>query len=265
MPGIARDEQIPLRAQRFTLHGSRFTAFKAMKDVSFTLAFFAGVLSFLSPCVLPLVPAYVSFVTGLSIDELKAAPRLSKTMGNTLAFIMGFSTIFVALGASSSFVGRLFLRYQDYIRTGGGILTIIFGLFIAGFLKMDFLMREKRFHIEKGPAGYVGAFFIGMSFAAGWTPCIGPILGTILIYASSKASASFGLKLLSVYSLGLAVPFILSTAAINAFLSHVKRIYKFMKIIMVVSGLILIGFGVLLLTNRISQLSSVFPTLGIKF
>lgn len=236
-----------------------------MKDISFTLAFLAGILSFLSPCVLPLVPAYISFVTGLSLDELKSAPSMSKAMGNTLAFIMGFSTIFIALGASSSFIGSLFLRYQDYIRIAGGILTIVFGLFIAGFLKVDFLMREMRFHVEKGPAGYVGAFFIGMSFAAGWTPCIGPILGTILIYAGSKASATYGLKLLSVYSLGLAIPFVLSTLGINALLSHTRKIYRYMKIIMGVSGLILIGFGVLLLTNRISQLSSLFPDMGIKF
>ncbi len=236
-----------------------------MKDVSFTLSFFAGVLSFLSPCVLPLVPAYISFVTGLSLDELKAAPRLSKAMGNTFAFIMGFSTIFIALGASSSFIGSLFLRYQDYLRIAGGILTIVFGLFIAGFLKFDFLMREMRFHIEKGPAGYVGAYFIGMSFAAGWTPCIGPILGTILIYASSRGSATYGLKLLSVYSLGLAIPFILSTLAINVFLRYTKRIYKFMHIIMIVSGLILIAFGLMLLTNRVSMLSAMLPDLGIKF
>src|SRR5208337_4094873 len=238
---------------------------RAMKDVSFTLSFAAGVLSFLSPCVLPLVPAYVSFVTGLSLDELKSAPRLSKTLGNTFAFIAGFSTIFIALGASSSFIGGLFLRYQDYLRIGGGILTIIFGLFIAGFLKLDFLMREKRFHISEGPAGYAGAFFIGMSFAAGWTPCIGPILGTILIYASSKASASYGLKLLSVYSLGLAIPFMLATLAINTFLAHSKKVYKFMKAVSVVSGVILIIFGIMLLTNRIGQLAAMFPDMGIKF
>ncbi|MEW6116699.1 MAG: cytochrome c biogenesis protein CcdA [Nitrospirota bacterium] len=236
-----------------------------MKDVSFPLAFLAGVLSFLSPCVLPLVPAYVSFITGLSIDELKSRPKISKTMGNTIAFIFGFSTIFIALGASSSLIGGLFLKYQEYLRIGGGILTIIFGLFIAGFIKMDFLMRERRFHISEGPAGYVGAFLIGMSFAAGWTPCIGPILGTILIYASSQASAAYGLKLLSVYSLGLAIPFILATLAINAFFTYTRRIHKFMRVIMVVSGLILILFGIMLLTNKMGQLAALFPDLGIKF
>ncbi|MCL5062038.1 MAG: cytochrome c biogenesis protein CcdA [Nitrospirae bacterium] len=240
-----------------------------MNDVSFTLAFFAGVLSFLSPCVLPLVPAYVSFITGLSIDELKSSPRITKTiamtMPNTIAFIIGFSTIFISLGASSSLFGSLLLKYQDYLRIAGGILTIIFGLFIAGFIKLDFLMREKRFHINKGPAGYLGAFFIGMSFAAGWTPCIGPILGTILIYASSQASALYGLKLLAVYSLGLAIPFILATLAINVFFTYTRKIHKFMKVIMVVSGLILIIFGIMLLTNKMGQLSALFPDIGVKF
>ncbi|MBI3592870.1 MAG: cytochrome c biogenesis protein CcdA [Nitrospirae bacterium] len=236
-----------------------------MKDVSFTLAFLAGILSFLSPCVLPLVPAYVSFITGLSLDELKSRSRLSKTMGSTIAFVLGFSTIFISLGASSSLIGGLFIKYQDYLRIGGGILTIIFGLFIAGFVKLDFLMREKRFHIDKGPAGYLGAFFIGMSFAAGWTPCIGPILGTILIYASSQASAFYGLKLLSVYSLGLAVPFILATLAINLFLSYTRKINKFMNVITIISGLILILFGIMLLTNKMGQLAGLLPDFGIKF
>ncbi len=235
-----------------------------MNDVSFPLAFLAGVLSFLSPCVLPLVPAYVSFITGLSIDELKTGPKMSKAIASTLSFILGFSTIFVALGASSSFLGGLFLQYQDYLRIGGGILTIVFGLFIAGFVNLNFLMRERRFHLSKGPTGYVGAYLIGMSFAAGWTPCIGPILGTILIYAGSQASAAYGLKLLAVYSLGLAVPFFISTIAINFFFSYTRKLQKFMRVMMVISGVILIAFGVMLLTNKIGMLAGLFPDLGIK-
>lgn len=240
-----------------------------MKDISFTLSFLAGVLSFLSPCVLPLVPAYVSFITGMSIDELRhsqgISKTISKTMPNTIAFILGFSTIFISLGASSSLLGSLFLKYQDYLRIGGGILTIIFGFFVAGFIKLDFLMREKRLHISQGPTGYISAFLIGMSFAAGWTPCIGPILGTILIYASSQASASYGLKLLSVYSLGLAIPFILSTLIINVFFTYTRKIHKFMRAIMIISGLILIAFGIMLLTNNIGRLSAIVPDLGVKF
>lgn len=236
-----------------------------MSAVSFPLAFLAGVLSFLSPCVLPLVPAYVSFITGLSLDELRHTPKASKTMGNTLAFISGFSAVFIALGASSSMLGGLLLRYQDYLRIGGGVLTIIFGLFIAGFLKLDFLMREKRFHLHEGPTGYVGAFLIGMSFAAGWTPCIGPILGTILIYASSQGSALYGLELLAVYSLGLAVPFILATLTINIFFRYTRKIQPFMKAIMIFSGLVLISFGIILLTDNLRQLTAIFPDFGIKF
>lgn len=236
-----------------------------MKDVSFSLAFLAGVVSFLSPCVLPLVPAYVSFITGLSLEELKSSSRMSKAMGSTLAFVLGFSTIFVSLGASSSLIGNLLLQYQEYVRIGGGIITIVFGFFISGILKLDFLMRERRFHISEGPAGYVGAFLIGMSFAAGWTPCIGPILGTILIYASAQASAAYGVKLLAVYSLGLAVPFILATLAVNVFLTHAKKIHRFMRWIMLGSGLILVAFGVLLLTDRVRQLTALFPDIGIKF
>ncbi len=236
-----------------------------MNDVSFPLAFLAGLLSFLSPCVLPLVPAYVSFITGLSFDELKSRPDISKTMGNTLAFVFGFSAIFVSLGASSSLIGGFLLQYQDYMRIIGGILTIVFGFFISGIIKIDFLMREKRFHISNSPAGYAGAFFIGMSFAAGWTPCIGPILGTILIYASSQGSASYGFKLLSVYSLGLAIPFILSSLAVNTFFAYTRKLHRFMRVIMIASGLILIIFGIMLLTDSLGQLTALFPDLGIRF
>ena len=235
-----------------------------MNEVSYTLAFLAGLLSFLSPCVLPLVPAYVSFISGLSFDELRHTRRYTKGLGSTLAFVLGFSTIFMALGASSSMLGSLFMKYQDYLRIGGGILVIIFGVFTAGILKLDFLMREKRFHFEKHPAGYAGAFFIGMGFAAGWTPCIGPILGTILIYAGSQASASYGLKLLAVYSLGLAVPFILSTLAINVFFSYTRKLQNFMRFVTVASSLVLIAFGIILLSNNIGWLAGFFPNFGIK-
>ncbi|MBI4684732.1 MAG: sulfite exporter TauE/SafE family protein [Nitrospirae bacterium] len=240
-----------------------------MKDVSFSFAFVAGVLSFLSPCVLPLVPSYVSFITGISFEDLtggsdrKRIQRL--TIINSLIFICGFSAVFIALGASSSAVGQLFFQYQEWIRIIGGILIIIFGLFIAGFLRLDFLMRDKKIHLSGKPAGYIGTFVIGMTFAAGWTPCIGPILGTILLYASSKGSTIYGLKLLSVYSLGLAVPFFLSSLAMNSFLSYSKKIQRYMRVIMIISGLLLIIFGVMLLTNRLRELTQFFPNLGINF
>lgn len=238
-----------------------------MKEVTYPLAFAAGVLSFLSPCVLPLVPSYVSFITGMSFEELTSAADKARvrrlTITNSIAFILGFSVVFIALGASTSYVGQLFRQYQDEIRIVGGILVIIFGLFIMGLFRMDFLMREKKFRLGGRPSGYLGAFTVGLVFSAGWTPCIGPILGSILLYATSQGSTTLGLKLLSIYSLGLALPFLLSALAINTFLSYSKTIQKFMKPIMFLSGLVLIAFGVLLLMDKVSQLSTYFPDLGI--
>ena len=240
-----------------------------MKDVSFPLAFLAGVLSFLSPCVLPLLPSYVSFITGISFEDLTEGVDRKRirylTITNSLSFIFGFSVVFMGLGASSSVVGRFMFEYQEWIRIVGGIFVIIFGLFVAGFLKLDFLMRDKKLHLSGKPAGYLGTFIVGMTFAAGWTPCIGPILGTILLYASSKASASYGMKLLAVYSLGLALPFFISSLAMNSFLSYSRKLLKHMRVIMIVSGLLLIVFGIMLLTNHIRDLSGLLPNFGIKF
>jgi cytochrome c-type biogenesis protein len=240
-----------------------------MKDVSFPLAFLAGIMSFLSPCVLPLLPSYVSFITGVSFEDLTTGADRRKirylTVTNSLAFILGFSTVFIALGASSSAVGKFMFEYQEWIRIGGGILIIVFGLFVAGFLKMDFLMRDKKVHLSGKPAGYVGTFLVGMTFAAGWTPCIGPILGTILLYASSQGSAFYGFKLLAVYSLGLALPFFISSLAMNSFLSYSKKLMRYMRVIMIISGLLLILFGILLLTNRVREFTGFLPDFGIKF
>jgi cytochrome c-type biogenesis protein len=235
-----------------------------MNDISFPLAFLAGVLSFLSPCVLPLVPAYVSLISGLSFEELQHKRDWTRGLGGTITFGLGFTTVFIAMGASSSLLGALLLKYQDYIRIGGGILVIIFGIFTAGFIKLDFLMKEKRFDFSSHPAGYAGSFLIGMGFAAGWTPCIGPILGTILIYAGSHASASYGIALLSVYSLGLAVPFILSTLAINILLTFIKRMQVLMRVLTIVSGLVLIAFGIILLSNSLGWFAGFFPDVSIK-
>ncbi|MEK6580917.1 MAG: cytochrome c biogenesis protein CcdA [Nitrospirota bacterium] len=240
-----------------------------MKDVSFPLAFLAGIMSFLSPCVFPLVPSYVSFITGISFEDLTAGADRKRvrnlTITNSLAFIFGFSAVFISLGASSSAVGQMLFRYQEWIRIIGGILVIIFGLFISGFLNLNFLMRDKKIHLSGRPAGYAGAFIIGMTFAAGWTPCIGPILGTILLYASSKGSAVYGIKLLAVYSLGLAVPFFISALAMNSFLSYSKKLQRYMRAIMIISGLLLIVFGIMLLTNRLRELTGLLPDFGINF
>ena len=240
-----------------------------MKDISYTLAFIAGVLSFLSPCVLPLLPSYVSFITGLSFKDLTV--RVDRkgvrylTVTNSIAFIGGFSFVFIALGISSSAMGGLLFQYVDYIRIIGGILVIIFGLFISGILSLDFFMKEKRIHLTGKPAGYFGTFLVGMTFAAGWSPCVGPYLGTILLYAGSKGSIIYGLKLLMVYSLGLGIPFLLSALAINTFLSYSPKIVKYMRAIKIISGIILIIFGIMLLTDQIRFLSKLLPDFGVKF
>jgi cytochrome c-type biogenesis protein len=240
-----------------------------MKEVSFPLAFLAGVLSFLSPCVLPLVPSYVSFITGISFKDLTVGKDRKKirylTVAHSIAFIAGFSALFIALGISSSAIGRFFFEYMNALRIIGGILVIIFGLFIAGFLRLDFLMPEKKMHLAGKPAGYIGTFFVGMAFGAGWSPCIGPILGTILVYAGTRGSALFGFQLLAVYSLGLAIPFFLSAVGINVFLMYSIKIARHMRVITIISGLLLIIFGVMLLTDQLRTLGKLMPDLGIKF
>lgn len=240
-----------------------------MQDISFTLAFLAGILSFFSPCVLPLIPSYVSFITGISFRDLTVGTDRKKirriTAANAIAFILGFSCVFIALGISSSAVGKFFFAYVDVIRILGGILVILFGLFIAGFLKLDFLMAEKKIHLSGKPAGYIGTFIVGMTFAAGWTPCIGPMLGAILVYAGSKGSALYGFQLLSVYSLGMAIPFFLSALGFNSFLAYSPKIAQHMRVVMIVSGLLLIIFGIMLLTDQIRVITRILPDFGIQF
>lgn len=235
-----------------------------MDSISLPLAFAAGVLSFISPCVLPLVPSYVSYITGVSFDELTERVNLKGlrvvVFMNSLFFVLGFSAIFIALGASSSYFGKYLNQYQDWLRIIGGIFIIIMGLFIADVLSIKFMMRERRLHMKEKPPGYLGSFFVGTSFGAGWTPCIGPVLGSILMVASAKGSTVYGAQLLGVFSAGLAVPFLISAMAFNVFLGYSKRILKHMKLIKGISGALLILFGIILLTNNLGWLSTVFPS-----
>jgi cytochrome c-type biogenesis protein len=238
-----------------------------MSNVGYIGAFLGGVLSFLSPCVLPLIPSYVSYITGVSYEDFKTGDKAlirRLTIINSSAFVIGFSTIFILLGISSSFIGSIFSFYYDQIRMIGGVIIIVFGLYVMGILKLNFLASDKRVHLKSKPRGVFGSLVVGLTFGAGWTPCIGPILGSILLIASTSGSAMHGFKLLLVYSLGLAIPFITTSLLINTFLSHFRAIQKYMRVIMVLSGLLLISFGIILLTDSVHLLLSVAPDLGIE-
>ncbi len=238
-----------------------------MSQIGYITAFLGGLLSFLSPCVLPLIPSYVSFITGISLEDFKTGDkaRIRKlTLINSFAFVLGFSTVFVLLGVSSSYVGKFFALYYDHIRIIGGTIIILFGLYVMGILKLNFLASDKRVHLHAKPRGHFGSFIVGLTFGAGWTPCIGPILGSILLIASTTGSAMQGFYLLLVYSLGLAIPFMATSLAINSFLSHFVAIQRYMKLIMILSGLLLIAFGVILLTDKVYVLLSIAPDLGVE-
>jgi cytochrome c-type biogenesis protein len=238
-----------------------------MSEVTFYLAFLAGVVSFLSPCVMPLIPSYITFITGMSFEELTSGEDRKKalrlTITNSLVFILGFSVVFINMGLASSLIGQWLKDYEDAIRIGGGILVIIFGLFISGVIKLDFLMSHKKFHLKGKPAGYIGTFLVGLTFAVGWTPCVGPILGTILAVAINEDPIR-GALLLTAYSAGLGLPFFLAAIAFNTFIGYTKVLNRHMKAIMFISGGILIAFGILLLTNNLRYLTGLFPDLGIE-
>jgi cytochrome c-type biogenesis protein len=225
-------------------------------DVTLLAAFAAGFLSFVSPCVLPLIPGYISFVSGVSVEEMKAdaTPTTSRLQVflTSLAFVLGFSLVFVALGASATAIGKfLFSRLPLLSKIAGGIL-IVFGLHTMGVFRLAFLETEKRVHSQRKPAGPIGAVLVGVAFAFGWTPCIGPILGGILAIAGSRNTVGEGVTLLAVYSLGLGIPFLLTSLAINQFFGAAKKIRKYYHGIELASGALLIAIGVLILTGQLT-------------
>ncbi|HSJ05786.1 MAG TPA: cytochrome c biogenesis protein CcdA [Longimicrobiales bacterium] len=224
-------------------------------SISFAVAFAAGVISFLSPCVLPIVPGYLGFITGMSLDELQAAPSRRAVLVPALFFVAGFSLIFLILGASATLIGQVFKVYQDWIARVGGLLIIVFGLHLLGVLRFGALMRERRLHLARSPAGYAGAVVTGAAFGAGWTPCLGPVLGALLTYASARATLADGMLLLGSYSLGLAVPFLMAAAATGFFLNASKRLRGAMPIIEKASGVVLVFVGLLLVSGTFTVLS----------
>lgn len=226
------------------------------ESVSLFVAFVAGILSFLSPCVLPLVPSYLSFVTGMSLEDLQQGVDRRATLIHSLLFVAGFSIIFITLGASASFLG-VFLRYYEvWIARIGGALIIVLGLHLTGIFRIAPLMRERRVQVNDKPAGYVGTIGVGAAFGAGWTPCIGPVLGAILTLAGTEESVGAGVLLLSVYSLGLAIPFLISALALDLFLNTFSRFRRLLPLVEKASGVMLIVLGLLLATGSFTILSS---------
>ena len=228
-----------------------------MENVSLIMAFVAGVLTFLSPCVLPLIPSYISYLTGVSFRELSeeaARERKRKirlvTAFHALSFIAGFTVVFVLLGTGVTLLGNILFQYQPFLKKVGGILIIFFGLVIMRVIKVPFLQSEKKFSYSKEGVSLLGSMLVGATFAIAWTPCVGPILGSILVYASSAESMKTGTTLLLAFSLGLGLPFFLSAFAVNLLLAYIKKIGTYMRWIEIAAGCILIIFGVLLLTGK---------------
>lgn len=222
------------------------------ESVGVLVALSAGLFSFLSPCVLPLFPSYLSFITGMSVsaltEDLAPAAR-RRVLLNALAFVLGFSIVFVALGASFSVVGQALLDHRDVIRQIGGALIVVFGLYIAGLLKIGLFGRTTQWQIREKPAGYLGSLVVGVTFAIGWTPCVGPILGGILSLASTTETVQRGVGLLVAYSAGLGVPFILSALALQSFLRFFKRYRPFIPAVERAAGVVMIVVGLLVFTN----------------
>jgi len=221
---------------------------------TFALAFVAGLLSFLSPCVLPLIPSYVGFLTGLTLEEMDA--RRGTALVHALWFVAGFSVIFVALGATASVLGVLLLRSQVWIGRIGGLIVILFGLYLLGVLRPAFLLRERKLQLANKPLGYFGSAFVGVTFGAAWTPCIGPILGAILTLAAAQGSVAQGSGLLAVYSLGLAIPFVVTAFALDRFLTWFQRFRPYIAWVERIAGVLLVTLGVLLVTDRFTLIAS---------
>lgn len=231
-----------------------------MRDVSMLVAFSAGVFSFLSPCVLPLFPSYLSFITGMSVEQLqdsgRGGPARGRVIGHSLAFIIGFSMVFIAMGASFSALGQVLIEHRDVIRQLGGALIIFFGLYIAGVLPLRWLGRYKQIQLRAKPAGLLGSWLVGVTFAIGWTPCVGPILGSILSLAGTAETVSTGVALLGAYSAGLALPFFLSSWALGAFLVAFRRFRAWIPVVERAAGVLLVVVGLLVLTNYFIVLNS---------
>jgi cytochrome c-type biogenesis protein len=224
------------------------------ETIPYPAAFLAGIFSFFSPCILPLIPAYFTFITGFSLEELTGYPDAAvkkRVFLATVSYVAGFSFVFILMGASASYLGGFIYHYRDYIRISGGILIVILGIHLTGLIRIRGLEFEKRIHLKRKPLYFLGTFVVGMAFGAGWSPCIGPLLGSILIIAAGQETIWQGIILLGLYSAGLAVPFIIISIFINFMLIFLKRISRVMQYINVGAGILLILVGISLMVNRL--------------
>jgi cytochrome c-type biogenesis protein len=227
-------------------------------DVALPVAFGAGLASFLSPCVLPLIPSYITFITGMTLDDVQRARRVA--LVHAVLFVVGFSLIFLALGASATLLGRLLVTYRVWISRVGGLLVLLFGLYLLGVFNIRAFSRERRFHVTDKPLGYLGTLVVGIAFGAGWSPCIGPILGSILTYAATQEKLSRGVILLGAYSLGLAIPFLTAAVAIEWFMRAFGAIKRQMLWINRASGLVLVVIAVLMMTDYLRVITNVLQS-----
>ena len=241
-----------------------------MPDVTFYMAFAAGLISFLSPCVLPLVPGYITFISGVSFSEIKekneSKPYLSKEkrtiLYSSIFFIIGFSLVFILLGATATWLGSFISSKMPILTKLAGLIIIFFGIYMLGLIRPRFLYREARFQINNKRFGYAGALLIGAAFAFGWTPCIGPILGSILVFAGTLEKVNQGIFLLATYSLGLGIPFLLTAIGIHWFWGFFSRIRKYLRILEVAGGAIMVILGVLIFTNKLVLIPGLLPFLN---
>lgn len=224
-------------------------------DVSLPIAFGAGFLSFFSPCLLPMIPAYIMYITGVDMEDDLSKVRMTALM-RTLGFVLGFTAIFMIMGSSASFLGRAFIQNKEIFFRISGILIILFGLNMMGVLNLKFLGMEKRVKSPKKVTSWFSSILMGMAFAAGWTPCFGPVLASILVFAGTSATVSKGVLLLFIYSVGMAIPFLLTALFINVFIKWLARAEKFLKYMPYISGIILVIFGVLIFLDKMMSISS---------
>ena len=234
-------------------------------SLSFGLAFLAGLVSFLSPCVLPLVPSYVTFVTGMTLDELTTSGRHAarrRAALHALLFVLGFSLVFVALGATATALGAALRRALPLLQQIGGVVIAAFGLSMLGVLRLPALMRDRRVHLASRPAGLAGSVLVGVAFGAGWTPCIGPVLASILFYAGMEATMTRGMLLLVAYSIGLGIPFVVAAVGLNWYLAGARRMMRWLRPLELGAGALLVVMGVLLFTGKFTILSSFLAGFG---